>query len=273
MNPFILMLILSTIWCWNPSTSMNDDASRTGVSMKSGEQNEVASRVYSWPESYSEHGKGVQVARVLQGNTTALRHLEVKVYSLSKKASHRVTSGQENETLVIVKQGAIAAFLGGTEKVLGPGSVVVLFPGDTLEIENNEEGNARYFVFDYQSRGGVDLARGKEAGGSFVIDWDELEMKKTDKGGRRNYFDQSTSALKRFEMHVTTLNEGLMSHGVHTHREEEFLLILENVVEEHIDGSVHEASEGDLIFLNSMVPHNITNIGTGQAVYFAFKWE
>jgi (S)-ureidoglycine aminohydrolase len=64
----------------------------------------------------------------------------------------------------------------------------------------------------YRSQLPMDKDRGKEAGGSLVIDWNELPFNPHDKGGIRRYFDRATAMCERFEMHVTTLNEGLKSH-------------------------------------------------------------
>ena len=98
-------------------------------------------------------------------------------------------------------------------------------------------------------------------------------MKETEKGGRRDFFDRPTSVFERFEMHVTTLNEGLQSHAPHTHQAEEFLLVIEGDVEEQIGETFNPATSGDLIFVDSMVSHTIANVGEGPATYFAFQWE
>ena len=78
--------------------------------------------------------------------------------------------------------------------------------------------------------------------------------------------------LREFEMHVTTLKEGMRSHLPHTHIDEEVILVRHGDVEEHIDGELHEVGAGSFIFLRSMIPHGIRNIGTGEAEYYAFKW-
>jgi (S)-ureidoglycine aminohydrolase len=41
----------------------------------------------------------------------------------------------------------------------------------------------------------------------------------------------------------------------------------------HIDGVDYETSAGDVIFLDSMVPHGITNAGETPCEYFAFQWK
>lgn len=229
----------------------------------------VQSAVYAWPESSA----GEEASVILSGSTTALSELTVYGVVMQGDGEHDFAADAQSEMLFIVKEGALAVELDGQRHVLAPGSAVVVMSGERVRVAAEGDSEAAYYRFEYTPRNTVDRERGRSAGGSIVMDWDEIEMKETDKGGRRGYFDRPTSAFSRFEMHVTTLNGGLMSHPVHTHREEEFLLIMQGQVEEHIDGNQHPASEGDLIFLDAMAPHNITNTGDDAAVYFAFKWE
>lgn len=233
----------------------------------------LESRVYTWPDQFENHAPGVEKALILSGSTTALVQLDVFAYNLSSGTSHLAAPTPATESLIIVKSGTVTVRHNSKRVKLGAGSVQVVFPGTPIRIENMGDEPASYYVFQYTSRQGVDVARGKKSGGSYVIDWDKLEVRETQRGEHRGYFDRPTASLSRFEMHVTTLNEGLRSHDVHTHREEEFLLIIHSEVEEHIDGAEHRASAGDLIFLDAMVPHTITNVGEGPAQYFAFKWE
>ncbi|MEI9908287.1 MAG: hypothetical protein WDO71_00605 [Bacteroidota bacterium] len=72
----------------------------------------------------------------------------------------------------------------------------------------------------------MNLERAKQNGGSFMINWDTVTVKKTDKGQRREFFNKATSQLVKFEMHTTALHAGLDSHAPHTHKEEEIVLIL-----------------------------------------------
>ena len=233
----------------------------------------LVSGVYTWPNQWEDHAPGVKLGAILEGSTTALERLAVHGYQLDPEVSHFLVSQPGQETLLIIKSGTVEATLGERAEVLTRGSVAVLFQKNALRLVNTGDKVAEYYQFKYQSRSGVDDVRSAEAGSSLLVDVTQLEMTPTSKGARRHYFDQPTPTLDRFEMHVTSLNEGLASHGVHTHREEEFLLIMDSTVEEHIDGTLYPAKAGDLIFLDAMVPHTITSTGTGPALYFAFKWE
>ena len=86
-------------------------------------------------------------------------------------------------------------------------------------------------------------------------------------------FDRATAMTKRFEMHVTTLNEGLWSHPPHTHRAAEILLMVDKNSQENIDGKLYQATVGDVIYLESNVPHALQNTSKGTCTYFAFQFE
>lgn len=230
----------------------------------------VASGVYRWQAPAA----GMEQARpVLDGATTPLSHLTVEAATLAPHRAAHDGPAHDAEELVIVKTGTLTVTAGGQKKALGPGSVAVVFPGNGHTLENAAAEPATFFVFRYRSRAPVDAARGRKAGGSFLVDWDDVVMRETETGGRRQIFDRATAMFDRFEMHVSTLKEGLTNHAAHTHRAEEFVLVIEGEVEMLIGESYQKASVGDLIFLESMIPHALNNIGSGPAEYFAFQWQ
>ena len=98
-------------------------------------------------------------------------------------------------------------------------------------------------------------------------------MKETDRGGRRDFFNRPTSTCKKFEMHVTTLHEGLPSHAPHTHPEEEIILLLKGNATMEVDNEYYEMAPGDFVFAASGDLHGIRNSGKGQCEYFAFQWK
>jgi (S)-ureidoglycine aminohydrolase len=145
-------------------------------------------------------------------------------------------------------------------------------PGDEHGIENAGNTQATYYILKYKGKL-PNIERGKEAGGSFMLDWNELTTKNTGKGYRRDFFNRATSQLKQFEMHTTALNADSVSHAPHTHVQEEIILILKGNVEMYIDGKLHKGSAGDLYFISANVPHALKNIGKEQCEYFAFQWR
>jgi len=227
----------------------------------------VASGVYPWHEEAT-------AKPILAGTTTPLAHLQIEAATLAPgEASHTGPAHSDLEELVIVKEGTLTVTLAGQRQALGPGSVAVILPRNGHGFENAGTAPAAYYVFQYRSTAPWKGARGQHAGGSFLVDWNDVAMQETATGGRRQHFDRPTAMFERFEMHVSTLNEGLTNHAAHTHRAEEFVLIIKGEVEMLIGDAYQKASPGDLIFLESMIPHTLNNIGRGPTEYFAFQWQ
>jgi (S)-ureidoglycine aminohydrolase len=118
----------------------------------------------------------------------------------------------------------------------------------------------------------MNVSRGKESGGSFMIDWTSVAVSENEKGSRRNFFERSTAMTPRFEMHVTSLKQGVNSHAPHAHRAEEIVLLIDGNVTLQIGDKQEKASAGDLVFLGSEVPHALLNTGEVPCLYFAFQW-
>jgi quercetin dioxygenase-like cupin family protein len=108
--------------------------------------------------------------------------------------------------------------------------------------------------------------------GTTFVDWDALAVRYTPIGQSRSVFDNPTPTLEKFEMHITTLRPGMLSHAVHHHPWEEMLLIKEGNVEVSINGIKHRAGPGYLIFYASHDPHNLKNIGDKPATYYVINF-
>ncbi|WP_460949321.1 cupin domain-containing protein [Spirosoma daeguense] len=233
----------------------------------------IDSKVYVWKETSVVKKGGVEQRIILKGNTTDFSQMEVHATTLPPHQKPHPAHKHDDEELIIIKEGQLTVTIDGKTKILGPGSVALIMPGDEHGFANNSDASATYYVMRYTSKEPVDLERGKKAGGSFWIDWNDVAFKPHDKGGIRRMFDRATAMTKRFEMHVTTLNQGLWSHPPHTHRAAEILLMKEDTSQESIDGKLSSATTGDLIFLESNVPHALQNISKGPCMYFAFQIE
>ena len=211
--------------------------------------------------------------QVLEGKTFALEYFEIHTSALEPgKAPHPPHTHADQEELMIVKEGQVKIMISGQSKILGPGSIAFTMPGDEHGIKNAGKTQATYYILKYKGRL-PNIERGKQAGGSFMLDWNELKTSNTGKGFRRDFFNRATSQLKQFEMHTTALNADSVSHAPHTHVQEEIVLILRGNVEMYIDGKLHKGSAGDLYFLSANVPHALKNIGKEQCEYFAFQWR
>ena len=108
--------------------------------------------------------------------------------------------------------------------------------------------------------------------GTTFVDWDSLTPRATPIGLYRAVFDAPTPTLEKFEVHVTTLNPGRISHPPHHHPWEEMLLIIDGNVEVSINGQKHPAGPGSLIFFASNDVHNLANVGDRPATYYVINF-
>ena len=211
---------------------------------------------------------------ILSGSTTDLARLDVRGVSLPPGvAIHVDIRADSEETLVIVKDGRLRVTLGSAVRTLGRGSVAVVLPGDAARLSSAGDAPASYYVLSYRSRAPMDLARGRRAGGSFVVDRDSVAVRPTATGARRDVFDRPTAMFRRFEIHVSTLNEALVNHAVHTHRAEELVVMMDGGAGMTIGEAGRDVLAGDVVFLASGVPHNLRNTGKGAAEYFAIQGQ
>ncbi len=251
----LFMLLASTAFSTNPTGS-----------------EKLESKVHNWNTLEVQSTNSGERRQILDGQSKVFERLEIHVTTLRPgKAPHGSHTHQDFEELIIVKEGKIKQTVGSEERILGPGSIVLAMPGDEHGLSNAGKTNASYYIIKWRTH---DFKKPSTTSSqkSLMYDWNEFEYKKTSKGARRTVLRQATSMLQELEMHVTTLNEGITSHGQHTHGDEEIILILKGEVEELIDDQPHKAEAGSLIFLNSNIPHGIRNIGEGQCEYFAIRW-
>ena len=207
-----------------------------------------------------------------KGETTHFSNMELKVVTLKDSNDEEVISHETKEQMLIIKEGEVKVKLDGETKVVGPNSVIFIHPDDNCLLKS-ETPKTVYYTMIYESKEPVNLERGLEAGGSFIIDFDELEYKEHDRGGIRNYFHTKTAMCPYYEMHVTNLNGGIKSHEPHTHHAAEIILIIDGNTEMEIGDKTYQANKGDVYFATSDIPHAIRNLGDKQCMYFAYQWD
>src|SRR6186713_743556 len=240
-----------------------------------GQKNDsIISGVYHW-NKLEPIKEDTRVRRqVLDGKTFALENFEIHASTLEPgKAPHPPHTHADQEELMIVKEGQVKITIAAKSKILGPGSIAFAMPGDEHGIENAGKTQATYYILKFKGKLPMNIDRAKQAGGSFMLDWNELKTNNTGKGYRRDFFNRGTSQLTQFEMHTTALNKDSVSHAPHTHVQEEIILLLRGNVTMHIDGKLIPASAGDIVFLSSGIPHALLNTGKEQCEYFAFQWR
>lgn len=243
--------------------------------MSVGAQNDsIASGIYRWKDAKVEKQDTRKRRQILDGPSVFMERFEIHATTIQPgMAPHPPHTHAAEEEMVIVKDGKLKVTIAGKSQVLGPGSVAFAEVGDEHGFENAGDTKATYYVIKMKTRGKMDMARGAEAGGSFMINYEDIPFKPHDKGGVRSYFRRSTALFDYFEMHITTLNAGLQSHPPHTHPAAEIILVIEGKVEEQIEQDFYKGKTGDILFLASESSHAIRNRGKRPAQYFAFQWK
>ncbi|WP_198018819.1 cupin domain-containing protein [Asinibacterium sp. OR53] len=235
----------------------------------------LESKVYTWDKCNAVIKKASGMEKLIfngNGGKLSLHSMKGIILYKGKKLNYP-SDNNGPERFFIIKKGPVSVQLSGIEYTIDKGSVIVLLPGDALTILNSNNTNAELYEMTYHSIAAPDAERGRKAGTSFVMNWNDMVFKPHDKGGVRQLFDRSTTMLNRFDIHVTQLNKGFKSHEPHTHANEEIILMLEGNAEMQIGNEHQKANPGDVVLLNSMVLHNLTNIGTTPCLYFAIQWN
>jgi (S)-ureidoglycine aminohydrolase len=235
----------------------------------------VKAGVYHWADLQAVNVGGGRVERVvLIGSTLDLDTLEVRAITLPPNAGPDSGDVHDStETFTMVKEGKLWVTLNGVSRPLGAGSVAVAMPGDRQIVSNIGGTPATYFLFTYRSREPMDLTRAKQAGGSFMVGFSELTQKPTASGARRDVLNRPTAMFKRFESHWTSVNQGLRNHATHTHRADEFMMMMGGNVDVLIGKTEPPATSGDVVFLGSMIPHSLASKGAGPAQYLVIQGE
>lgn len=235
------------------------------------EDERVESKVYEWKDLEVEKSETRERRHIFKGPTHGFEYLQVHSSTVEPgMAAHGAHTHEDREELIIIKEGTMEHTINGKSRILSPGSVTLALQGDSHGMRNVGDVQATYYIIRWRTRG--PRSSGNPDAKSFSVNWDDLEFKGSFKGGRRNLMRHPTGMLAEFEMHTTTLKEGMKSHDPHTHPEDEIILVRYGEVEEMIDGKPHKAGPGSVIFLGSDVPHGIRNIGEGPCEYYAFKW-
>lgn len=173
----------------------------------------LPSKVYHISELPVLKDSSRQRIQIMDGATPFLINLEVHITILDPgKSAHPPHKHDSTEELIIVKEGKLRVTIAGKTKILGEGGVSMAMPGDMHETVNAGTGKAVYYLLKYtkQKEGPTNTIP------SIITDWGEVKAEKTDRGFRRQQFNQPTTLFEQFDMHATTLNEGQISHPPHT---------------------------------------------------------
>ncbi|MBD0364895.1 MAG: cupin domain-containing protein [Flavisolibacter sp.] len=238
------------------------------------QQDSILSGVYQWKEPKKQSQNANASAILFEGKAYDMEWLQMSANELypSKYNTKGVVPANE-EHLIIIKSGNLSININNSAYSIGAGSVALLMPDEKFALKNQTNQSCKYYVMKYRNKLPIDMERGKTAGGSLIKDWNNIEFKPHDKGGRRDFFERPTAMFKRLEIHVTTLKEGLKSHDPHTHKAEEIVLVTEGKTEMQIGDQLYKGGAGSIYYLGSNVPHALQNIGQQNCTYFAIQFE
>jgi (S)-ureidoglycine aminohydrolase len=238
------------------------------------QKDSLISEVYEWKHPTGNAHSKISSAVLFEGSTRDMKWLQMNTNELAGSGTvNKMNVPANEEQLYIIKKGTLTVGIYDSIYSLVEESIVLLLPGQNFSIQNKSDAPCDYYVIKYRSRSSTDLQRGKDSGGSFVKDWNNIVFKPNEKGGGRSYFQRPTSMCKRLEMHVTTLNAGLKSHEPHTHRAAEMIVVIDGETEMQIEQKFYKGNEGDVYYLGSYVLHGIRNVGSKSCSYFAFQFE
>lgn len=233
----------------------------------------LASAAFAWSESPAAPLS--ETTRVIaKGRTLDLATLEIRAVTIAPNGPAQPSLSLEGvERLIIVKEGLLRAETANSVDDLGPGSVALFLPGEPHRLENAGGAPAVFFSLLYDAELPTDLARGRDAGGSCLVNWNDVAYNAHDRGGHRQNLDRPTAMLKRLEMHTTTLNGQLTNHPPHTHRAEEMVVVIKGRVEMLLGERLVQAQAGDVVYIEANIVHSLRNLGDEPTEYFAFQWQ
>lgn len=224
--------------------------------------------VYAAPDDTAKPGAHT----FFSGSGHDLEFVEVTQTQWPPGAKQTFVVPTNEEQIIFITAGTLTLSLRDSTHSLVKGSLAMVLPTETYALANRSSETVACHVMRYRSKLPADFARGAKAGGSFVRDWNKLTFKPHERGGVRSYFDRATAMTKRFEVHVTSLNEGYPSHAPHTHPAEEIILVLEGEAEMLIGEENYKAKTGDALYVTTHMLHGLKNVGKGTCSYYAIQW-
>jgi len=209
---------------------------------------------------------------LFKGNTKDLYEVQMTLNSITSRKNIPFQHAS-NECLLIVKSGTLLLRMKDSLWSLSRGSMALLMPAENCVLQNASNEPCEFYSMAYTSKLPENEQRGANAGGSVAVKWNDVAFNPHDKGGIRRFPDRPTTMLERFEMHATTLKEGLKSHDPHTHRAAEIILMLNGNTEMQVSDKFYQGHTGDVYYAPAGIPHAIRNIGKGDCMYFAFQFQ
>lgn len=233
----------------------------------------LPSSVYEWKMASVEISEGVERRHYFNWRTKTLENFEIEVIDFQSERTKEIRDiASDTEKLLLVKSGSLGLRSQKRGQVLGARSIALVHPGEKISLYNAGKSQTSFFLIQWKIGSPPDYQPKQSGKDIKVFDYQKLDFKESPKGGRRNVMEAATQTLQELEMHITTLLEGEKSHDPHVHPDEEIIVVLQGEVEEMINGTPYRLGPGSVIFLSSMDPHGIRNVGEGACEYYAIRW-
>lgn len=94
----------------------------------------------------------------------------------------------------------------------------------------------------------------------------------TNRGNMGQYFNGRTASTKSFVVGQFQLAPGSEPHPVHTHADDEILIVASGDGEIICDGKTTKVTSGSVMYTAPDVPHGIKNTGQTPLVFYFIKW-
>jgi mannose-6-phosphate isomerase-like protein (cupin superfamily) len=234
----------------------------------------IGSGVYHWNELTVKKDSLRESRKILQGTTIEFEYFSIHATTQFAGAAARPAHIQKDiEELLIIKEGTMKCTIGASTAVLSKGSVILIPPLETQQLENIGKGPLTYYVLQFRSKKEMNIARSVKAGGALLLNYDSLTYTTTNSKGTRKYFDRPTAMCNNYEMHITYLTQKGPSHAPHQHMDTEIILVIDGDATMTIDGKNYTGGAGDLFIAESGKLHGVGNASDKPCSYFAFKWR
>jgi quercetin dioxygenase-like cupin family protein len=86
------------------------------------------------------------------------------------------------------------------------------------------------------------------------------------------YFDGETAGTRNFVVGQFRLKPGAEPHPIHTHPEEEILIVTAGKGEISCDGKTTKVGPGSVMYTGPNAPHGIKNTGDDMLTFYFVKW-
>jgi (S)-ureidoglycine aminohydrolase len=236
------------------------------------QQDSIVSGAYEWQQPVLKNNK-IPSMVLVQGKAHDFEWMQINANSIYGTKTVKQAAPVNLEEVIIIKSGAIRIHFKNSTFVLTPNSVAVLLPGEKYTLQNAMNEHSDFYTMQYRHKNSGEIKK-PAIDHSFVKQFDNAPFKpNTIGGGRRDFFECGTPMQKRFEIHVSTLKEGIRSHDPHTHTAAAIGELINGNTEMQIGDEFKKVNPGGVYYLGSNVLHAIKNIGETSATYFAIQFE